>query len=1020
MVFRPFASFLSRLRAQTRPAKRVVTRVSVCEHLEDRVLLAVDAAQVLDIFTGTNGSGPRGLIDANGTLFFGANDGVAGYELWKSDGTAAGTTLVKDIKTGLTSSNLSSLTNVNGTVFFVANDGSSGAELWKSDGTAAGTVLVKDINSGAGDSNPISLTNVKGTLFFTAADGTGRELWKSDGTSAGTVQVKDVFAGSSSSYPSSLTDVNGTLYFSANDGTTGRELWKSDGTAEGTVEITDIRPGTNGSNPNSFTNVNGTLYFTAASSAGAYAFWKTDGTVAGTVKFKEIGASSGLYAPSYLTNFNGSLFFSARGTARDNQLWKSDGTTAGTVQIKGFAVAPYYPLTGLTNVNGTLFFSANGGVGDFEVWKSDGTSAGTVQVKDIVAGSASSSPQSLTNLNGKLYFTATDGSIGRELWKSDGTSLGTVPVKDLLPGASGANPANLTNVNGTLYFSATDGVTGSELWRLVQTNVNEAPTSLSLSASSISENNPVNAIVGTLSATDPDDNSTFTFSLIDGTGSTDNASFSIVDNVLRINPSTVFANQSSYSIRLQVADQGGLTFQKQFTISVIPANLTPTNIGLSATNIAENNAPNATIGTLSATASGTGNTFTYSLVAGTGGTDNDSFVINGNSLQIVSGTDFETKSNYSIRIKVANQVGQTFEKQFTINVTDVNEAPTDVSLSSASIAENNPANAVVGQLIGVDPDSSNTFTYSLVTGTGSADNASFTIVGNTLTITPIADFEMKSTYAIRVQVVDQGGQAFQKPLTIAISNVNEAPSLSTIADHSILEDATTGILPFTIGDPETPAGTLTVTATSSNTALVPNESLTISGTGANRSLVIAPTANQNGSATITITVSDGTLTTTRSFQVTVQSVDDPPLIGLSQQPQTFQIKAKKPVSIDSGATISDNDTPNLVFTGSVLQVSGHNAKDTLSILNQGGIHKKGKTVLSGSTVIGNVSGGKKGAALTIHLSSGATQVSVQNLLRSIGFKSSDKVAGNRAIKVQITNIGGNNTNLATRQIQLVP
>src|SRR5262249_1725539 len=154
----------------------------------------------------------------NGTLFFTADDVVFGRELWKSDGTAAGTVPVS----GLGGSNL---TNVNGTLFFTA-DGGNGTELWKSDGTTAGTTLVKDIYPGGAwsyvyqypqgywqytpySSWPANLTNVNGTLLFTASDGNGRELWRSDGTAAGTVLVKDINPGSSS-YPSDLTNVNGT------------------------------------------------------------------------------------------------------------------------------------------------------------------------------------------------------------------------------------------------------------------------------------------------------------------------------------------------------------------------------------------------------------------------------------------------------------------------------------------------------------------------------------------------------------------------------------------------------------------------------------------------------------------------------------------------------------------------------------------------------------------------------------------------------------------------------------------
>jgi ELWxxDGT repeat protein len=206
----------------------------------------------------------------NGTLFFSATNAVSGKELWKSNGTAAGTVLVKDINPGsypngiLHSSYPFDLTNVNGTLFFQALNGVSGIELWKSNGSAAGTVLVKDINSGSGSSSPVLLTNVNSTLFFRANNGvSGIELWKSNGTAAGTVLVKDINPGSGGSNPFYLTNVNGTLFFSATNGVSGQELWQSNGATPGTVLVKDINPGSGNSNPSYLTNVNGTLFFDA-------------------------------------------------------------------------------------------------------------------------------------------------------------------------------------------------------------------------------------------------------------------------------------------------------------------------------------------------------------------------------------------------------------------------------------------------------------------------------------------------------------------------------------------------------------------------------------------------------------------------------------------------------------------------------------------------------------------------------------------------------------------------------------
>jgi ELWxxDGT repeat protein len=229
---------------------------------------------VKDIRTGPFPSDPCFLTNVNGTLFFTANDGVHGRELWKSDGTAAGTRMVKDINPGLASGFpdawMGNLIAVGGTLFFMADDGVHGLELWKSDGTEEGTFMVKDINPGPASSvemrPPVAaaqlgrvphrgstlqrqglgsdtLAAVNGTLFFSADDGVhGYELWKSDGTAAGTVLVKDIAPGDRDGNPSRLANFNGTLYFAACDGVHRKQLWKSDGTRAGTVPVKDFYP----------------------------------------------------------------------------------------------------------------------------------------------------------------------------------------------------------------------------------------------------------------------------------------------------------------------------------------------------------------------------------------------------------------------------------------------------------------------------------------------------------------------------------------------------------------------------------------------------------------------------------------------------------------------------------------------------------------------------------------------------------------------------------------------------------
>jgi len=401
--------------------------------------------------------------------YFVADDGLHGTELWRTDGSAAGTSLVKDIHIGVDGSLPSQLTNVNGTLFFSADDGVNGTELWTSDGTAEGTVQVKNIASGNGSASPTELLNVNGLLFFAADDGTnGRELWTSDGTEVGTTQVKDIQLGvNHSAVPSLLTNVNGVVYFWADDGASahGRELWKSDGTEAGTMLVKDINPGTAWSFPQYLVNVSGVLYFSADDGVNGRELWKSDGTESGTVQVMDIQGGFGSSVPSLLTNVAGVVYFWADDGASANgrELWKSDGTTSGTVLVKdinpGSAWShPQY----LVNVNGTLYFSADDGTHGRELWKSDGTEAGTVLILDVDGSSGSSDPSYLTNVGGRFYFSAENGQSGRELWVSDGTMAGTMLVEEIRSRAGSSDPTSLTAVGEMLYFTADNGNFGAE------------------------------------------------------------------------------------------------------------------------------------------------------------------------------------------------------------------------------------------------------------------------------------------------------------------------------------------------------------------------------------------------------------------------------------------------------------------------------------------------------------------------------------------------------------------------------
>src|SRR5207302_1563944 len=185
--------------------------------------------------------------------------------------------------------------------------------------------------------------------------------------------------------------------------------------------------------------------------------------------------------------------------------------------------------------------------------------------------------------------------------------------------------------------------------------------------------------------------------------------------------------------RINAADGQGATFEKATTISVTGVNDAPTALGLSPAAVAENSPLGTTVGNLSSTDPESGDTHTYSLVSGTGSTDNASFTINGTAVQTNTLLDYETKNSYSIRVKTDDGHGGTCEKQLTITVTDVNDAPTDVALSTPTIHHNPPSSTTTGTFSSTDQAApANTHTYTLVSGTGSTDNGSFTISGSTL------------------------------------------------------------------------------------------------------------------------------------------------------------------------------------------------------------------------------------------------------------------------------------------------
>jgi ELWxxDGT repeat protein len=423
-------------------------------------------------------------VTLNGTVYFAADGGGTGTELYRSDPKVTTPTLVKDIIPGGVGSGPAELVRFKDGFLFTVADG-----LYRSDGTEAGTVPVKIFNT----LRPYSLVNANGTAFFVQFFGSRMQIWKSDGTADGTVLLKELDAVYSPYLDYRLVVLNGSVFFVGYDTTHGVELWKSDGTAAGTVMIKDIYPGGptipddytgNSSEPGSLTVFKGVLYFSADDGVNGRELWKSNGTAAGTVMVKDLAApgEEGGYGyegsiPAQLTATDEALYFVTTPVWYGAEVYKTDGTAAGTVLL-----TKHYPprpgpgssVFGMTAVGNTVYYGESTSSPSFGtsvgLYKTDGTPGITDFVYDFSGGATESDGYvservlgNFTVINGALYFTANDGLTGTELWKSDGS--GTAPLPEVQPGRAGSYPTNLVNLNGVLFFDAGSAPESTRQWK---------------------------------------------------------------------------------------------------------------------------------------------------------------------------------------------------------------------------------------------------------------------------------------------------------------------------------------------------------------------------------------------------------------------------------------------------------------------------------------------------------------------------------------------------------------------------
>ena len=505
--------------------------------------------------TPLDASDEETLTQAGSLALFRYDDGVHGLEWWKTDGTLEGTTLFKDINPHgdallPTLGFPPPVEHLGDEIFFTADDGFHGMELWKSDGTAAGTAMVKDISTTPASSVPDVLTDVNGTLYFTATDDHGTQPWTSDGTPAGTHRLDLVTREASLAVQRFVQLGDKTVLF------TFEQAWVTDGTAAGTSRILSLDSAMAGPiYPNLVAESENLIYFFTITSNNTAALWRTDGTEAGTQMLKTFqGVCSALRPVA-----GGRVEFLHNGSD-GLSVWASDGTVAGTTILGTplevpsgspstslenvlpdvvFVNGDYYvaivisPINGppprflpyqlwrigpsgnamvfqtsttpsgrdagpislngtfLIMVSGTLYrldpatgatspltngnqevrpgMTISGGLGYFvvnpssqpQLWVTDGTAAGTRAIASFDGGAAVTE---ISSGSGMIALVVQNQSTD-DVWVSDGTAQGTRDLASFT-GTLYINPVTgvPTFFGGQLFFGAWDAAHGIELW----------------------------------------------------------------------------------------------------------------------------------------------------------------------------------------------------------------------------------------------------------------------------------------------------------------------------------------------------------------------------------------------------------------------------------------------------------------------------------------------------------------------------------------------------------------------------
>jgi hypothetical protein len=335
------------------------------------------------------------------------------------------------------------------------------------------------------------------------------------------------------------------------------------------------------------------------------------------------------------------------------------------------------------------------------------------------------------------------------------------------------------------------GLSYDETFTLAVKDVNEAPTDILL-GTDVDENVPNGTLVKTAVAIDPDANETFLYELTDDAGGRFTIDGVRGDVTVADGTRLDYEAADSHEITIQVTDSGGETYQETFTVHINDVNEAPTDLNLSGNSVLENSAAGSLVGTVTALDLDQGDGFAFSLTDSADGRFTIDHKTGAVTVADGNGLDFESAANHDISVRVTDSGGLSYDETFSISVLDQGEGgdngtPEAIALDNLSVDENT-AGALIGSLSVDDPDAGDSHTFSV-------DDDRFEIADGQLKLKDgiALDHETEDQVDVTVTATDSGGLAVSETFTLAVADVNEAPT-DILLGTDVDENAANGTL----------------------------------------------------------------------------------------------------------------------------------------------------------------------------------------------------------------------------------